>query len=168
MRIDYRGNSIEVEAFPRAGAIKMRENARRLVDPAVAGRIARAARCFLRRNSIRGDEGESHFERHFATSSLVGRSPRVVEKCVRSLLSVRPRSWKISQELADPPPLISRFSPSLFAMSEEKRRFKRFGEGDQRGLPRSRSRFSSLPASPVHRPTANLTIGNESKKITSV
>lgn len=64
---DYRGNSIEVEAFPGAGAIKMRENASSRRS-AVAGRIARAARCFLRRNSIRDDEGES-----FCNSNVLAR-----------------------------------------------------------------------------------------------
>lgn len=54
-------------------------------------------------------------------------------------------------------------------MSEEKRRFKRFGE-ESKELPRSRTPDHALVSSfylPV-RPTANLTIGNESKKITSV
>lgn len=72
---DCRGNSIEVEAFPGAGAIKMRENASSRRS-AVAGRIARAARCFLRRNSIRDVEGShvSHVARtSFCNSNVLAR-----------------------------------------------------------------------------------------------
>lgn len=81
MCIDYRGNSIEVEAFPRAGAIKMRENASSRRS-AVAGRIARAARCFLRRNSIR-DEGSLVARTSFCNSNVLARR------------KVTSRRWKV-------------------------------------------------------------------------
>lgn len=106
----------------------------------------------------RGDEGSHVARTSFCNSNVLARRKVTSRRWKVHLLVVRTSTIvKDIVRARDPPPFIfrtsslSRFSASLFAMSEEKRRFKRFGE-ESKGLPRSRSRsrsrFSSLPACP--------------------
>lgn len=78
-RTDYRGNSIEVEAFPAAGAIKIRENASSRRSTEQEEYRARAMFSLEKLDTRETfDDGESRCSSssHFATvtSSLVGRS----------------------------------------------------------------------------------------------
>jgi len=79
-RTDYRGNSIEVEAFPAAGAIKIRENASSRVGPREQEEYRARARAMFSRAEKLGtgaetwDGGGRAVRFATAASSLVGRS----------------------------------------------------------------------------------------------